>query len=191
MTEINIVGVFTAFGILSKQAQALVRKNCEAGHVEKMREAVTHHLLLDGICNKRIVLNSGIMDEIVEAARSGCVREADAYHGSGGVLTAKGYWTAEELSEAMLAQWKRDFSKPIEVTKHWPLTEEMENRLTVVALRASQVIAERAVTIDYPGKVLLIPVEGLEGLCSSLARATYEALELPNETIHKLLHGET
>lgn len=191
MDDIKIVGVFRAFGLLSKQAQGVVRKNCEAGHAEKMKAAVSYFLLVEGVAKGLITTNSGIKEELMEKARADCEIAALAYHEGGGVLTAKEYCSIGDLSRATLEVWDRSFSQPLEVTKVWPMSEEVEHRLTVVALKASQVIAQKAVSTDYPGKVLLIPVDGLEGLCQSLARTLYEALELPNETIHELLHGET
>jgi hypothetical protein len=192
MDEIRIAGVFASLGVLDKKSQSLIYKHCLAGNSDEMGRSVARYLLGVGIASKEIPLNTGVQtDELTRRAQDACRRSAINYRDQGGILIAKGFSTVDVLSEMMSELWRRTFSPPIPVTKKWELTEEMQDRLTVVALQSSEVLTKAFVPIDYEGPVYLLPVSALEGVCSSLARKMYEALEEPNETIQKMVHGET
>lgn len=195
----TIGGVFRARGVLSAEAQKLVRMHCERGNAQAMIEAVAEFLVSDGIARGRIPPNAGEKrKDLLDRAEQAMYKEAEEYHSKGGVLVAKGYVSITGLVAEMAKHWLREFSPPIptEVSLKGTLSDpEVQDRLTVVALKLRELIIEQADTYDPEKKELVTSIvsfdeERLEGICRRAAIEMFRAFEDPNKTNHEIIHKE-
>lgn len=201
----TIGGVFRARGVLSAEAQKLVRMHCERGNAQAMIEAVAEFLVSDGIARGRIPPNAGEKrKDLLDRAEQAMYKEAEEYHSKGGVLVAKGYVSITGLVAEMAKHWLREFSPPIptEVSLKGTLSDpEVQDRLTVVALKLSEILDEYRETVEHEngaGEVvsaqktgtLMIPHDKVEGFCRRAAIEMFRAFEDPNKTNHEIIHKE-
>jgi hypothetical protein len=196
-----IGGVFRAKGILSAEAQKLVRMHCERGNAQAMIEAVAEFLVSNGIVRGRIPPNAGEKrKDLLERAEQAMYREAEEYHSKGGVLVAKGYVSITGLVAEMAKHWLREFSPPIptEFSLKGTLSDpEIQDRLTVVALKLLEILNEYNEIVEHEAGVsaqkigtIIIPHDKVEGFCRRAAIEMFRAFEHPNETNHEIIHKE-
>jgi hypothetical protein len=199
MQEIRIGGVLRAKGVLSEAGQKAVRQHCERGNAAQMIVAVADTLLVEAMAAGAVPQNAGIKtQELLDRTEEALRRIAETYHERGGVLTAKGYVSIDGLAREMAKQWAQSFSAPIpaEFSLKGTLGDpEIQDRLTLVALKLRQLVIETADTYDAETKGLVTSIvsfdeEKLEGLCQRAAIEMFQAFERPNETNHELIHKE-
>lgn len=195
----RIGGVFRARGVLSAEAQRLVRLHCERGNAQEMVEKVADALLATAIAVGRVPHNAGVKTkDLLERCEAALYTEAEDYHAKGGVLTAKGFVSIQGLVAEMAKQWLRGFAPPIPtetVVKGTLKDPEIQQRLAVVALKLRDMIWAAATVRDNSSPYvdrsdLVITTDDLEGLCQRAATAMFLALQDPNEANHEIIHGE-
>jgi len=191
MTSPNVSGVLRANGVLSAAAQRTVRLHCEAGNAQAMIAAVSECMLSTAIALGKVPANAGIKTTaLLQQTEEALAVLASDYHDRGGVLTAKGYTSIIGLVAEMAKLWLSTFSAPIPTVTIIPGTlsdPEIQDRLCVVALRLRRNLELASTAVD--GK-LQLDASKLDGICSAAAQAMFVALTEPNETNHKLIHGD-
>jgi len=195
-----LIGLFAAHSPLSAVAQQAVIRECEAGHVEEITEALAHALLQDGLTTGKIPPNTGKKKEVpdVDAA---CIHAVKTYADSGGALMARGWVESWRLAAVMLRQWNADFSPEIPVSRRLVLgmpEQEVADRICVAVLNCREKFLElvepdeafRGTDGSGIEAYVCYPVakEQLETLLSALVKAALEAFDDPNAVNHRLLH---
>lgn len=198
MGESRIAGVFKARGVLHGDSQRLVRLHCERGNAQEMIERVAEAMLAEGIAKGRIPANAGMKTrDLLERTEAALLQEVESYHMKGGYLTAKGFVSLTGMVAEMAKQWLQGFSAPIPtetVIKGTLSDPEIQDRLTLVALKLRQLIYEKGRLLggmtDETCDLLELKVEDIEVLCQRAAVALFQAFQEPNETNHEIIHGE-
>lgn len=194
-TRLNaLVGALKGRGLRSLQAVRLMRKLCEAGDVQLVLEAVAAVLLSESLSSGAVPPNAGVVSKDLGYAVEAAIREiVEAYHLDGNPLTTR-HVTTDELVAEMCKQWARGFAPPIADTLSIRGTlsdPEIQDRLTVVALRLRELIIEKTDPLGGEAEPTgyHLDAETLEVLCKDAALAMFTAFETPNETNHELIHG--
>ncbi len=182
-------------GLLSQVVQTLVRKHCETGNVTAMKEIVAAVIVLNGMQSRDVPRNVGIKtQEILYIGMEALQRRVDDYHARGGVLTAKGYATTDQLLAEAEKQWLKGWSRQVDETIGLgtdKTEEEIRDKLTLVAQRLRDLIMETGVVEDVEDDIrITIKGSKLEGLCMRSARQMFEVFNFPNQAIHDATHRD-
>jgi len=200
VTESRIGGVLRAYGVLSAEAQKLVRAHCEKGNTQVMLEAIAEVMLAVGIASGKIPANAGMKTkDLLDRAEEAILKEAQNYNDRGGVLTAKAYASILGLAAEMAKQWLRGFAPPIptEVEVKGTLEDpEIQDRLTVVALKLREILHEKLRPqeenhLEPEHSVYTLYAQDIEGICHRAAMEMFRAFVDPNTANHELIHKET
>lgn len=192
-----LVGILAAHSPLSATAQAAVRIQVDAGHLDDITHALAHALLQRGIHAGEIPANSGDITKI-DTIQTACVSAVRRYTEGGGLLTAGGAVPQWRLAAKMVTLWRNEFSAPIPVTRKLSQglsEEEILSRLSVSVLYCQQEITRRvklfdgvALTKDGEAEGYFVRKEEMEILLGVLAAKALEAFDDPNTVNHKLIH---
>lgn len=182
-------------GLRSAPAVRLLRKLLEAGHVQPVLEAVAEVLLSESILSGKVPVNAGKpSQDFALAAEAAIADVVDTYHMQGNPLTSRHVPPLGLVAE-MCKQWIVGFAAPIPETSYIRGTlgdPEIQDRLTVVALKMRELFLSRSEVRpqhdNAPGWFL--HAEKLEGLCRDVSVAMFLAFQHPNETNHRLIHGD-
>lgn len=194
-----LIGLFAAHDPLSAVAQQSVVRECEAGHIEEITEALAHALLQAGLLSGKIPPNAGKKKEVVDVDAA-CVFVAQDYANKGGVLVARSWVPTWQLASLILKKWKDSFAPPLEMTRKLVLglpEQEVADRVCVAVLNCREKFMELTVTQDGEDFPVIheahlhyaVGKENLETVLVALVKATLEAFDDPNTVNHRLLHG--
>lgn len=190
-----LLGIIKAHGLRDERTvralQLLLRVE-----IAPVLSSVAIALMDEGIRSGKIPANVGRATEDFLIAASAAIEDlVRDYHMQGNPLTSR-YVEPEQLTEEIWRFWKGTFSSLV----HTPEKDmgtgmqdpEIQDRLTVVALKMREIILER--TSEMGGEATpvgyFLDADRLEGLCHEAAKALFVAFNNPNETNHALIHGE-
>jgi len=184
----SLAAILKGSGLRSHSATRLLRKLCDAGEVQLALEAVAEVLLLEAQASGAAPINAGVISKDFALAAEGALHDvAREYLNSGTVLFR--FVPVSSLHAELCKQWIQRAAPPIPqeiVIKGTMSDPEIQDRLTVVALRMRQLLFEHG---EPSGDALTLPLESMEGLCRGIANALFLAFQNPNEANHELIHG--
>jgi len=183
-------------GFRSLSAVRLMRRLCDAGEAQLVLEAVAGVLLFEAVSSGKVPANAGSLTKDFALAAEGSLRDlAQSYLDEGAPVFR--FAPVEAFHAELCKQWLRGFPPPIkeEVVVEGELSDpEVQDRLTVVALKLRSLLLERGELsggmTDDTCDSLTLPVQALEGICRSAANELFLALKRPNEANHQLIHGK-
>lgn len=191
----SLASVLKGLGLRNASSVRLLKKLCDAGEVQLAVEAVAEVLLLDSLSTRVVPANAGVISkDLALAAEAALYDVALKYLSSGTVLFR--FVPASSLHAELCKQWIQRAAPPIpqEIVIKGTLSDpEIQDRLTVVALRMRQLLLEQGELsggmTDETCDTLILPLESMEGLCRGIANALFLAFQNPNEANHELVHG--
>lgn len=187
----SLATILKGSGLRSHPSSRLLRRLCDAGETQLALEAVAKVLLLEAQAAGVVPVPAGVISKDLALAVEEALREtARDYLLNGGTVLFR-FVPASALSAEMHKQWVQGAAPPIPqtvVVKGTLSDPEIQDRLTVVALRTRQLLLERG-ALNEAGDTLSLPLDSMEGLCRRIANALFLAFQRPNEANHELIHG--
>lgn len=180
----GLSGVLRAVGLHNPRVQKVVLGHCRKGNVSTVLREIAEYVAAIQ-AGKALPPNAGLLTPDLRAAASAAALDlAMSYNRQGGVLTAKGYVSVEDLGEAITTSWVRSFAPPLNEKVYTEFTEpEAVERRTVMALAAKKLLDRYKNAEGY-----MIPEDRVEGLCQAIVMKVWAAMKSPNTANHEILH---
>lgn len=184
-----LYAALVAEGPLSAMAQRAAAAYVRAYGGETVLSALSAALVNWGIIRRILPPQAGMRTaELVVVVDAAVRRLVDEYRDGGGVLLAKGWFSAEDVATAVSRLYWLGFSPPVPTTLRPKASDdEIAARRAVAAQAVARLLREWAAK-DPPLVAYQPEVEEL--LSVALAQAALRAFLHPNETLHEALHGD-
>lgn len=178
-------------GASSPAVQKIVRNFCSLGRVEEAADAIAEVLVSTGVREHRVPVPRGLKTTgLVEKALLALKAEVETYAKTG-VLCARGYYSAPQLTMLAIGKWEQRFPPPLQETAEAladNTSAEFNTRSAVAAQRLLMALRNLAIAAD--GEHLLLPMRDLEGFCVTAVRVMHTAFNSPDAAVHEMLHGK-
>jgi len=192
----HLLGPVKAKGIYDPKVQMFLQRHCEAGRIAEVADVVAQYFFDDGIVKGYIPPAAGkktkdLMDRVGDSAK----KIAEEY-ARRGVLCAKGFYPPQMLMLLIIRNWEKAFYTAAKSEEHGlalldeNVSSETNARATVAAQAIAKLLLARLEKIvREDDEALVLPMNDLEGLCTSAVREMYSAFTKPDAYIHEMLHG--
>lgn len=188
-----LLGPIKAQGLLSPQIQKALLHHCEGGRIAEVADVVARAIYDQALVDRTLPEPKGVQTKELSARMADGAKHLAESYAKRGVLCAKGYYPASQLTLLIIRLWETQFNSVLsDPTMDSGLVQEGDpdyvTRCTVAAHKLATILDR--LPRDADG-ALVMPMKEVEGFCMMAVRVMHHAFTHPDVAVHELMHGET
>lgn len=189
------LGAVKSQGPLAPAVQKVLQAHCAAGHIAAVADVVATALLDKALGDASFPQPRGLRTAALAGQALDASKQLAQGYAHRGVLCAKGYMSAGQLTLIIFGKWEQLFSSVLqhpEATHGLPgVTHPDHEARSAVAAQALFLRVLQGLPRSPEGDHILLPMKDVEHICRSAVTMMYSAYTQPDEMIHGLLHGDS